>query len=207
MSQQSRIHSNHTPTNQSASRKVTKLPAWADDDAEVFPTRSAYNNHSAADSLQSTFSNTFFRAADSLSDAADVDLSSSLAASDDSDFEIIDASEVVAAQESSFGEETPYRAFVRKAEVQAARRRSRINSEYNGFTTMEPDNSNDYNSPEWQQAGHNADETDLAGPGAHGKLECTVTRPQKEGEGTQNAYISYLVSTEVCMCTSGLALR
>lgn len=62
---------------------------------------------------------------------------------------------------------------------------------------MEAADSNDYNSPDWQQAGHNADALDLAGPGARGRLECSVGKPQKEGEGTQNPYISYLVSTEV----------
>lgn len=56
--------------------------------------------------------------------------------------------------------------------------------------------SNDYNSSDWQQAGHDATAQDLAGPGEHGRLECTVSKPQKEGEGTQNAYVSYLVSTE-----------
>lgn len=49
---------------------------------------------------------------------------------------------------------------------------------------------------DWQQAGHNADPQDLAGPGAHGRLECGVSSPQKEGEGTQNAYVSYLVTTD-----------
>lgn len=58
--------------------------------------------------------------------------------------------------------------------------------------------SNDYNDSDWQQAGHNADAQDLAGPGAHGFLQCAVSKPQKEAEGTQNAYISYLVTTDVC---------
>jgi hypothetical protein len=60
---------------------------------------------------------------------------------------------------------------------------------------MEGDN--DYEQPEWRQAGPNADAQDLAGPGEHGTLECTVTKPQKEGEGTQNVYVSYLVTTDV----------
>ena len=50
---------------------------------------------------------------------------------------------------------------------------------------------------DWQQAGANADALDLAGPGAHGKLLCTVLKPQKENEGTQNQFISYLVTTHV----------
>lgn len=56
--------------------------------------------------------------------------------------------------------------------------------------------SNDYNNQDWEQAGHHATVQDLAGPGAHGRLECTVSSPQKEGEGTQNAYVSYLVTAE-----------
>jgi len=56
---------------------------------------------------------------------------------------------------------------------------------------------NDYEQPEWRQAGPHADAQDLAGPGEHGFLECTVTKPQKEGEGTQNVYVSYLVTTDV----------
>ncbi|KAF1353590.1 hypothetical protein BDV97DRAFT_291909 [Delphinella strobiligena] len=54
--------------------------------------------------------------------------------------------------------------------------------------------SDDY-PQDWQQAGQDADVQDLAGPGSHGKLECTVTKPTKEMEGTQNQFISYLVTT------------
>jgi sorting nexin-4 len=61
--------------------------------------------------------------------------------------------------------------------------------------TMEGDN--EYDQPEWNQAGPHADAQDLAGPGEHGLLQCTVTKPQKEGEGTQNLYVSYLVTTDV----------
>lgn len=57
--------------------------------------------------------------------------------------------------------------------------------------------SNDFVDPEWQQAGQNADAQDLAGPGEHGFLECSVAKAQKEGEGTQNSYISYMVTTKV----------
>lgn len=57
--------------------------------------------------------------------------------------------------------------------------------------------SHDYNDGEWHQAGDHADAQDLAGPGAHGTLDTTVNQPQKEGEGTQNAYVSYLVTTDV----------
>lgn len=59
---------------------------------------------------------------------------------------------------------------------------------------------NDFEQPEWRQAGPHADAQDLAGPGEHGMLECTVTKPQKEGEGTQNVYVSYLVTTDVGGC-------
>jgi hypothetical protein len=61
--------------------------------------------------------------------------------------------------------------------------------------TMEGDH--EYDQPEWNQAGPHADAQDLAGPGEHGLLQCTVTKPQKEGEGTQNLYVSYLVTTDV----------
>lgn len=47
------------------------------------------------------------------------------------------------------------------------------------------------------QAGHNADDVDLAGIG-DGRLDCRVDTPLKENDGTKDAYVSYLVSTEVC---------
>lgn len=46
------------------------------------------------------------------------------------------------------------------------------------------------------QAGQNADRVDLAGVG-DGRLECTVTKPLKENDGTKDAYVSYLVTTHV----------
>ena len=46
------------------------------------------------------------------------------------------------------------------------------------------------------QAGQNADNVDLAGVG-DGRLDCTVNAPLKENDGTKDAYISYLVSTQV----------
>ncbi|KAK6398099.1 intercellular trafficking and secretion [Meristemomyces frigidus] len=64
-----------------------------------------------------------------------------------------------------------------------------------GASAMKEGNSNDYNDPSWQQAGGKADAVDLAGPGAHGRLDCIVDKPQKEGEGTPNVYVSYLVTT------------
>ncbi len=47
------------------------------------------------------------------------------------------------------------------------------------------------------QAGQNADAVDLAGVG-EGKLECTVDSPQKENDGTKDAYVSYLITVHVC---------
>lgn len=44
--------------------------------------------------------------------------------------------------------------------------------------------------------GANADAMDLAGVG-EGTLECTVTSPLKENDGSKDAYISYLVTTTV----------
>lgn len=48
--------------------------------------------------------------------------------------------------------------------------------------------------------GRNADEMDLAGVG-DAVLECTVTQPNKENDGSKDAYVSYLVTTNVC-CAS-----
>ena len=46
------------------------------------------------------------------------------------------------------------------------------------------------------QAGRTADDLDLAGVGS-ATLECTVTQPMKENDGTKDAYVSYLVTTNV----------
>ena len=46
------------------------------------------------------------------------------------------------------------------------------------------------------QAGRNADEMDLVRVGT-ATLECTVTQPIKENDGTKDAYVSYLVTTHV----------
>ena len=46
------------------------------------------------------------------------------------------------------------------------------------------------------QAGPQADGVDLAGVG-DGVLDCTVDTPLKENEGTNEAYVSYLVTTNV----------
>lgn len=47
------------------------------------------------------------------------------------------------------------------------------------------------------QAGSLADDVDLAGIG-EGRLHCTVDTPLKEHDGTKDAYVSYLVTTQVC---------
>jgi len=44
---------------------------------------------------------------------------------------------------------------------------------------------------------HNADAVDTAGIGPEGFLECVVGAPQKEHEGTKDAYISYSITTHV----------
>ncbi|KAL2041456.1 hypothetical protein N7G274_005838 [Stereocaulon virgatum] len=44
------------------------------------------------------------------------------------------------------------------------------------------------------QAGPQADAVDLAGIG-DGRLECTVDKPQKENDGTKDAFVSYRVTT------------
>jgi sorting nexin-4 len=61
---------------------------------------------------------------------------------------------------------------------------------------MDAGSSNDYDGPEWQQAGQDATDQDIAGPGARGRLDCVVSDPQKEGEGSGTAYITYKVTTE-----------
>lgn len=48
------------------------------------------------------------------------------------------------------------------------------------------------------QAGEGAEPIDLAGIGEHGRLDCTVSSPLKEHDGTKDAYVSYLVTTHVC---------
>ena len=47
-----------------------------------------------------------------------------------------------------------------------------------------------------QQAGQDADAVDLGGIG-EGRLDCTVDKPMKESDGTKDAYVSYLVTTNV----------
>lgn len=96
--------------------------------------------------------------------------------------------------------------------IYAAGKQPPVPQPQTGNETMEAGGSAEYDT-NWDQAGMagideyqhreltvgegtNADTQDLAGPGAHGRLECQVTKPQKEGEGTQNPYVSYLVITD-----------
>jgi sorting nexin-4 len=60
---------------------------------------------------------------------------------------------------------------------------------------------NDHRAGSPSQAGRNADAMDLAGVG-EAKLECTVTQPLKENDGSKDAYMSYLVTTIVCASLS-----
>lgn len=47
------------------------------------------------------------------------------------------------------------------------------------------------------QAGDDADHLDLAGIGRDGTLNCMVDAPQKENDGTKDAYVSYRITTQV----------
>ena len=58
------------------------------------------------------------------------------------------------------------------------------------------------NNPEPQLPNPNSDSVDNAGIGKDGFLDCTVDRPQKENDGTTNAYVSYLLTTHVSECQS-----
>jgi len=53
------------------------------------------------------------------------------------------------------------------------------------------------------EGSNNAEQTAVAGPG---RLVCTVKQPQKENDGTQNQFISYLVTTDVCFSSSNFIL-
>jgi sorting nexin-4 len=50
------------------------------------------------------------------------------------------------------------------------------------------------------------DHLDLAGVGS-GTLECTVSSPIKENDGTKDSYVSYLVTTHVCTLSDLSGLR
>lgn len=133
----------------------------------------------------------------------------------DFDFELIDPpppSQIDGPAEGESGEYRYISSILRPAPIRQSTGRyifpsqalAARNPDWNAVSGTQPtmDNENDYANPEWQQAGPNADAQDLAGPGDHGVLECTVSKPQKEGEGTQNVYTSYLVTTDVCITPS-----
>ncbi|CAK4031372.1 Sorting nexin-4 [Lecanosticta acicola] len=129
---------------------------------------------------------------------------------DDDDFELIhdiqipQASFDGTAEHNLPGHSDPYHRTIRELNTQYSSAREHISAfaeriykpAVPGTSIMEGRSSNDYDSPDWPQAGENADPQDLAGPGATGRLECNVRDPQKEGEGTQNPYVSYLVTTD-----------
>ncbi len=56
---------------------------------------------------------------------------------------------------------------------------------------------NAHNGGRYGPLGRNPDPLDLAGVG-DGILNCEVTNPIKENDGTKDAYVSYLVTTNVC---------
>lgn len=45
------------------------------------------------------------------------------------------------------------------------------------------------------QTGGDSEAVDIAGIGEHGRLDCNVSSPLKEHDGTKDAYVSYLVTT------------
>jgi len=128
----------------------------------------------------------------------------------DSDFELVDSDTPLQIDGNIDTKVTPYKYIPTALRQQTATRSTRGHPKpqdqwdddedwpatAGAKNTMEGDN--EYDQPEWNQAGPHADAQDLAGPGDHGLLQCTVTKPQKEGEGTQNLYVSYLVTTDVC---------
>jgi sorting nexin-4 len=128
-----------------------------------------------------------------------------------SDFELIDSNTPLQTDGSNDRKVTPYKyiptALRQRQPTRSTRDHHKPQDQWDddedwpatagARNTMEGDN--EYDQPEWNQAGPHADAQDLAGPGEHGLLQCTVTKPQKEGEGTQNLYVSYLVTTDVCI--------
>lgn len=137
-----------------------------------------------------------------------IDLNS--AAGSDSDFEVVEGDELPQGdgqneQSTSSSASRTLSDFYSRARRSVKSKATYSSGEQDetglpGTSTMEAGGSSssaNYDDTDWQQAGHDATAQDLAGPGVHGFLECTVSSPQKEGEGTQNAYISYLVTTEV----------
>ena len=65
-----------------------------------------------------------------------------------------------------------------------------------------PGNANGKRRESGGQLGRNADPMDLAGVEG-GVLECTVSNPNKENDGSKDAYVSYLVTTNVGLPRKG----
>jgi sorting nexin-4 len=59
-------------------------------------------------------------------------------------------------------------------------------------TARSPDYSN--NRSDGSRTGHEGDHGHPAGE----ILECTVSEPHKENDGTKDSYVSYLITTNVC---------
>ena len=69
-------------------------------------------------------------------------------------------------------------------------------SEISRPTSTLPPPQATFSHPEEPQAGPNADAIDLAGVG-QGRLETNVSDPMTENEGTKDAFVSYLVTSDV----------
>lgn len=65
------------------------------------------------------------------------------------------------------------------------------------MSPRDDDNAGAHNDPRHGQVGRDADPMDLAGVG-QAVLNCEVSNPIKENDGTKDAYVSYLVTTNVC---------
>lgn len=179
----------------------------------VWSTSSSTSSQGHQDTLE-TQSKPPFESDDELSPPSSahssvVDLSSPTG-SVDSDFEFVDNSQEVPQADDTDENTSTSRANNLLPGIPSSRTRRSSKgtapaaSAYRGHQTglpgasgMDAGSSNDYGDSDWHQAGDDATQQDLAGPGVQGFLECIVDKPQKEGEGTQNAYISYLVTTNV----------
>jgi sorting nexin-4 len=118
--------------------------------------------------------------------------------SDDDDFDLCSDAEAPPTAPLDGAPSQQGNHYGKLADKQLEQKFASFNNTY-GRNKMEAGSSNSEfggHGQDWEQAGHDATEQDLAGPGHHGRLECTVSHPQKEGEGTQNAYVSYLITVD-----------
>jgi sorting nexin-4 len=54
--------------------------------------------------------------------------------------------------------------------------------------------------PDFESSRQEARRTRSPGPGETGEIiECTVSDPLKENDGTKDSYVSYLITTNVCL--------